>query len=962
SDPDGCFSCHGLPDLEYIDKDGVRRVASILQSDYYSSLHGSVPCKDCHRQIERYPHKPEEGLVDCSESCHVQEPSKGKPFSHQDVVKEFKTSAHGSGHAPGSTKGFHGGNRLKEETDEQNPSCRRCHANTPYIKDSQMAAFKEAFQHVETECGVCHQGKTWRDQYSGHILRRLVGHNYSKADANTLCTDCHANPSLMGRVKLEDPITKDKKPASFRFAHAVDSYDKSLHGRLIKDGVEAGADCIDCHAPTGFRHGILRDEQYSASTHPGHLAETCGASGCHGYALKVANEGFLQTDMHNIAWLRLDMLPNWLDIQHLDSLYYRLDWMLLPLAALFAVGSLLWNFIRSGNTPVLGHDAFMREMIGVESAPGLLSRLRQRLNAKQSDPADANTQALTKSKVPGAVLLYASQTGNGEGLAEEMANWIEQVGFKAFRVISMADYDPAQIIYEQQVFIITSTHGDGEPPLPAHKLYAYLHGPDAPILAPLQYAVLGLGDSSYRQFCKAGKDFDAILEKLGAERIWARVDADADFEPTAFEWLDTIIPLYRKVSGDNGVSAKVSFRDRGVLAYGKNNPYPTGVDPQTLRVFAAQVLAYGKNNPYPARILTNQNLNGPGSSKDTRHIEIDLESSGLVYEAGDALGVIPRNNPRYVEYLLDVLRVDGYSEVALGQETLTVREAFYTRLDITALSRVLMEKYAELADSSALRELLADAEARFQEYAYGRHIVDMLADFPSSTYGVQEFVNILRRLPPRLYSISSSMKAVGNQVHLTVGTVRYHAHGRDREGVCSTFLSDRIGMRERLGIFVQANPHFRLPSAGNTDVIMVGPGTGIAPFRSFIQEREATGATGRNWLFFGDQRRDCDYLYADEWEQRKQNGVLSRLDLAFSRDQAEKIYVQTCMQQQGKALYDWLENGAHFYVCGDASRMANDVHQTLIHIVESVGSIPRERAEEYLQNMMHTGRYQRDVY
>jgi sulfite reductase (NADPH) flavoprotein alpha-component len=238
----------------------------------------------------------------------------------------------------------------------------------------------------------------------------------------------------------------------------------------------------------------------------------------------------------------------------------------------------------------------------------------------------------------------------------------------------------------------------------------------------------------------------------------------------------------------------------------------------------------------------------------------------------------------------------------------------------------------------------------------------MLLDFPSTAWSLNDLVNILRRLPPRLYSIASSMKAVGNQVHLTVGTVRYHAHGRDREGVCSTFLGDRIGQNERVGVFVQPNPHFRLPSAGDTDVIMVGPGTGIAPFRSFIQEREATGATGKNWLFFGDQRRDCDFLYAEEWEQRQHQGVLTRLDLAFSRDQADKVYVQTRMQQQGRLIYDWLENGAHFYVCGDAARMAQDVNQTLLHIVQTEANTSRERAEEYLAALMQGGRYLRDVY
>ncbi len=683
--------------------------------------------------------------------------------------------------------------------------------------------------------------------------------------------------------------------------------------------------------------------------------------------------------------MRLDTLPSVFDVTHLDAFYYRLAWLLAPLAAFFALGSLFWWVRRRHHTPIIGHTAFVRMINEANGWHDLATKIVRTLRAdpnlaqktlsfsaspetsglaeealyklptpphKQMDwlgewldqKLEALSNSGTQAETGLSTLLYASQTGNGEGLALDMASLIEQAGFRKFRVVNMADYDPAHLIYERQVFILSSTHGDGEPPLPAHRLYAYLHGPDAPVLAPLQYAVLGLGDSGYRQFCKAGKDFDAILEKLGAERVLPRVDADADFDAAASEWLDQVMALYRQSTGDAGLNPDLCFTNSRTTA-SPEGPLP-----------------FGKNNPYPARMLANRPLNGPASSKDTRHIEIDLEDSGLVYEAGDALGVIPRNNPRYVEQLLEVLGVDGYSEVSLGQDTLTVREAFFSRLDITALSRPLVEKFAEIADNPALHELLAGGESPFQHYVYGRHILDMLQDFPSSAYRLEDFVGILRRLPPRLYSIASSMKAVGQQVHLTVGTVRYHAHGRDREGVCSTFLGDRITERERLGIFVQANPHFRLPRAGDTPVIMVGPGTGIAPFRSFIQEREATGATGKNWLFFGDQRRDCDYLYADEWNERHRRSILTRLDLAFSRDQTDKVYVQTRMQEQAGELYHWLESGACFYVCGDASRMAHDVHQTLLTIVSEQSGKSLEQAGEYLRGLQDAGRYQRDVY
>ncbi|MGZ8219354.1 assimilatory sulfite reductase (NADPH) flavoprotein subunit [Methylomagnum sp.] len=947
SDPDGCFSCHGLPGLEYIDKDGLRRAATILQSDYYGSLHGGVPCKDCHREIDKYPHKPEEGYVDCSESCHVEEPSKGKAFTHKDVVDEFKTSAHGKGHAPGATKEFHGGNRVKEAEDEQNPSCRRCHSNTPYIKDAHLAKFKEEFQHTETECGTCHQGETWRNQYSGHILRRLVGNNFSKTEANAMCIDCHADAKAMEKVKLQDYETKEKKPADYRFQHATDSYGKTLHGRFLSVGDESGADCIDCHAPKGFRHGVQRDEEATASTHPDKLHETCSQGGCHGYAKAGINDGFVKTDQHDVAMLRLDVMPSLDEFLGMDSAYGKAVWMLGPLAALFALGSLLWYLLggRGGINALVGHDEFQREMLGVN--PHGKSGWWARFMGQSETMAGANTRsapvvATPIQSTPSMTLLYASQTGNGEGIAKDLAARAEASGFTV-KLMDMLDYDLPSMVNERLLFIVASTHGEGEPPHAAARLHAYLYSEAAPRLENLKFGVLALGDSSYKHFCKAGKDFDAFLLRLGASHALHRVDADADFEEPAAEWMEAVLATYAKTFS---------------VPY---TPTPIQLGAQVGQ--AAGKVQYSKTNPYPATVLRNINLNGVGSAKETRHVEIDLGDSGLIYEAGDALGVYPKNNPAYVEALLATTGYDGYTEVTLGKETVTLREAFFNRLDITALSRVLVEKYAGLAEGEGLADLLDESdEARFNDYAWGRHIIDLVADYPLKDVPPQEFVNLLRRIPPRLYSIASSMKAVGNQVHLTVGAVRYHAHGLDREGVCSTFLAGRLGREEKLGVFVQPNKHFRPPADPKTPAIMVGPGTGIAPFRSFVQEREATGAKGKNWLFFGDQRQAVDYLYADEWEDKRRRGVLTRLDLAFSRDQAEKIYVQTRMLENAKELYGWLQEGAHFYVCGDASRMAHDVHEALRRIVSEQGDLSRERAEAYLKQLADSGRYQRDVY
>jgi sulfite reductase (NADPH) flavoprotein alpha-component len=951
ADPDGCFSCHGLPGLEFIDKDGVRRVATILQSDYYGSLHGSVPCKDCHRKIERYPHKPEEGYVDCSESCHVEEPSKGKPFTHKDVVDEFKESAHGSGHAPGATKEFHGGNRLKEANDQQNPSCRRCHSNTPYISESQIPKFKEAFGHMDTQCGNCHQGETWRNQFSGHILRRMVGKHYNKIEANAMCVDCHGDEQAMAKVKLQDYKTKEKKEADFRWVHATDSYDKTLHGRFLAVGDESGASCLDCHAPNGNRHGVKREEVLTSSTHPDQLDKTCSQAGCHGYSQFGANEGFTKTDVHAVDMLQLGVLPVLFDRERWDeSNWAKAAVILGPLMAIFALASFLWTLMRrwTGEPAgaLVGQDGFNRIMLGfpAPNRPSVWKRIAARWlgGAGEPEPLAAVADIDDSEPITSMTVLYASQTGNGEGIAMDLAAAAEARGYTV-NLADMGSYDPAGIAAERLLFVICSTHGEGEPPIPAADLHAYLYSEDAPRLPHLKFGVLALGDSSYKHFCRAGKDFDAFLERLGGKRVLHRVDADADFEELACQWIGDVIETYRTVTGDEG--------------------HP--VDCRTERADArtGDKCAFSRNNPYPAEVVVNRNLNGEGSSKETRHIEIAFGDSGLRYEAGDALGVYPKNHPSYVESLLSALRMNSYAEVTLGNEAFSLREALFNRLDTTTLSRNLIEKYAELTGHGALHDLLADGQdEKLESYMWGRHLLDLVEDHPPDGVSPQAFVGVLRRLPARLYSIASSQKAHPQHVHLTVGVVRYHAHNRDREGVCSTFLADRLGDDERLGIYVQPNKHFRLPNDTSKDIVMVGPGTGIAPFRGFVEDREQDGGTGRNWLFFGDQHRACDFLYADEWEEKLKRGVLNRMDLAFSRDQEQKVYVQTRMLEQGRDLYDWLENGAYFYVCGDASRMANDVHEALIRIVEQTAAVGREKAEAYVQGLMDQRRYLRDVY
>lgn len=540
------------------------------------------------------------------------------------------------------------------------------------------------------------------------------------------------------------------------------------------------------------------------------------------------------------------------------------------------------------------------------------------------------------ANLPLMTILYGSHTGNGEGIAETLMEMATEKGFNA-RVVDMEEFDPQELEKEQILFVIVSTHGEGDPPLAAEKLHAYLKDYSGPPLDKIKYAVFALGDSSYQFYCQTGKDFDQYLEKAGAERIMDRVDADVDFEEPAEEWMTQVLEKYQELAGTSGTG--------------------TAAAPA-----AKKKTGYSKTNPFPAPVMVNINLNGEGSAKETRHIEMGLEGSGLIYEPGDALGVYPSNNPAYVEDLLTALKFSGDEQVTVGKETLPLRQAFLDKLDVTALSRPVMEKYAELAGSGELKTLLESGDAKaFGDYTWGRQILDMVGEYPVEGITPQQFVDLLRKIPARLYSIASSLKAFPEQVHLLVGVVRYHSFDRDREGVCSNFLA-RAEVGQKLPVYIQPNKNFRLPESGDTPIIMVGPGTGLAPFRAFLQERKATGANGKNWLFFGDQHQATDYLYGEELDKMREEGFLTRLDLAFSRDQERKIYVQHRMLENARELYGWLEEGACFYVCGDAERMAKDVHQALIDIVSQEGGRSKEQAEEYIDNLASARRYLRDVY
>jgi sulfite reductase (NADPH) flavoprotein alpha-component len=474
--------------------------------------------------------------------------------------------------------------------------------------------------------------------------------------------------------------------------------------------------------------------------------------------------------------------------------------------------------------------------------------------------------------------------------------------------------------------------------------------------------VLALGDRSYPDFCGAGRKLDVRLESLGARRIHPRIDCDTDYEAPARAWLDGLWPALQACGERKNESVVVA----SVINNNNNNGAPPpALDPLNSDLLAApSSAAYSRHQPFPARLLTNRRLNAPGSAKDTRHFEISLNDSDLHYEVGDALGVMPTNCAALVGEILRALGCDGEEAVpdASAGET-SLRHALLRNCQITQPTSALLQVVAGRAGDAPLRALLEPArKAELDQYLHGREVIDFLLQFPAVKFAPAEFVSLLRKLQPRLYSISSSPKAHPGEVHLTVAVVRYESHGRLRRGVCSTFLADRVEKGTPVPVFVQASHGFRLPSDGATPVIMIGPGTGIAPFRAFLEERRAVGAKGRNWLFFGDQSAASDFLYREQLEGMLTEGSLHRLDTAFSRDQAGKIYVQHRMLENAREFWSWLEEGAHLYVCGDARRMARDVEAALHQIIQTTGGRGPEQAAEYVARLKSDRRYQRDVY
>lgn len=685
--------------------------------------------------------------------------------------------------------------------------------------------------------------------------------------------------------------------------------------------------------------------------------------------------------------------------------------------------------------------------------------------------ASAGTNGAASGAAPReATVLFGSQSGNSQKLAKTFAAKLEERGYKV-TLSAMNAFKTGELKNVRNLFVIVSTHGEGDPPDNARSFYDFLHGKRAPKLDGVRFSVLALGDSSYEFFCKTGKDFDQRLEELGGVRLAPRVDCDVDFEEPAAAWMDSALKALEEAAAAgapagsgtdaqqqgngaaaaadagqavNGLAASASaplapaafsaaavtpaLALAGVQAPGfvpvvpvwgvapavipgwgaypgwTAYPAPTAVPGAAagLAPFAAPQAgfglvngaaaaapaapaagiaspaaapasspavatepAYSKSNPFPAEVIENLNLNGRGSDRETRHLELSLAGSGLEYEPGDCLAVIPENRPELVDELIreagwkadEPVPADGK-----GGE-LPLREALLKQFEITVLTKPLLEKVAETFDAGSVRGLLeAGKERELREYLQGRDLLDLIRDHGLKGVPARELVPLLRKIPARKYSIASSLKAFPDEAHLTVRVVRYHAHGRDRYGVCSTWLAERVQPGDTVPVYVHHNPNFKLPEDPGAPIVMIGPGTGVAPFRAFLQEREAIGAGGKSWLFYGDRRFLTDFLYQTEWQRWLKDGVLTRMDVAFSRDTEQKVYVQHRMLAQSRELYRWLEDGAYVYVCGDEKNMAPDVHAALLTVLQKEGGLSAEAAEERLAELQRQNRYQRDVY
>ncbi|WP_233839878.1 assimilatory sulfite reductase (NADPH) flavoprotein subunit [Dyella sp. 2HG41-7] len=533
-------------------------------------------------------------------------------------------------------------------------------------------------------------------------------------------------------------------------------------------------------------------------------------------------------------------------------------------------------------------------------------------------------------------VVYGSQTGNAKRLAEDLGRRASAAGL-AVRVVRADAYSTRELKQERLLYVVMSTQGDGEPPDDSRALVEFIASARAPKLESLRFGVLGLGDSSYPNFCAIGRQLDERFAALGAQRLFPAGEADVDLETVAHPWLEHALQQAREQLKASAPLAKVT----------------------TLRT-ARTAPAWHREQPFQAPVLLNQRITGRTSDRDVRHLELSLEGSGLRYAPGDALGVWPTQSPVLVDAVLNALQLDGEATVRVAEEEHALRTWLSQHRELTLLTRPFFAAHAERSGDASLQALLSpDSREALSDLFSRWQVLDLLRKHPGE-WTADALVAALRPLAPRLYSIASSQSVVGDEVHLTVSHVDYDFEGEARWGAASRYLAQHAE-GESAPVFIEANERFHLP-ADDRDIVMIGAGTGVAPYRAFVQERAERGAGGRNWLVFGNPHFHSDFLYQTEWQQALKNGSLHRIDLAFSRDQAEKRYVQHRLIEQGRSLYEWLDGGAHLYVCGDANRMAKDVHKALVTIVAEHGARSTEDAEAWLNQLIQQGRYARDVY
>jgi sulfite reductase (NADPH) flavoprotein alpha-component len=560
-------------------------------------------------------------------------------------------------------------------------------------------------------------------------------------------------------------------------------------------------------------------------------------------------------------------------------------------------------------------------------------------SAARADQLQRGIVPLQAAKAIGErlTILYGSQTGQAKRIATQLSARAEAAGL-AVRLVRADGYAQRDLAKETHLVVVISTQGDAEPPDDARGLVEFILGKRAPKLPGLQYAVLGLGDSSYPQFCAIGQQLDQRLAELGASRLAPLGEADVDVDAVAAPWTERTLEQARQALGATQPAARV-----------------TALQPVPSRA------SHHRDRPFAAPVLDNQPIVARNAGRDVRHVELSLEGSGLRYEPGDAVGVWPQNPPALVDQWLNLLKLDGGRAVFHDGRELPLRHWLTHERELTRLSRPVIAAVADVSGDQELAALLRpDQSSRLAKLLADEQPIDLWRRHPEG-WSADELVAALRPQTPRLYSIASSQKAVGDEVHLTVAVIDYAAHGEQRWGAASSFLAAATDER-RVPIFIEENERFHLPKEDSRDVIMIGPGTGVAPFRAFVQERRETAARGRHWLFFGNRHFTSEFLYQTEWQAALRDGSLDRLDLAFSRDGDAKVYVQQRIREQGRDLYAWLQEGAHVYVCGDANHMAKDVHAALIDVAVTHGGQSHEQAKEWLSGLLQEGRYARDVY